>query len=167
MLHIWAASWRADTPGTPARPGGRRGVVSPSYRSCLWTAASWTRADTSGRPRTAARVSLAALTRAGRTLHSAWSGSCDRASARPRPPRQLWSIPGIAFLRDWNENWPFPVLWSLLSFPNLLTYWMQHFNSIIFRILNSSPGIPSPPLALFVVMLKAHLISHSKRSGSR
>ena len=24
---------------------------------------------------------------------------------------------GIAFLRDWNENWPFPVLWPLLSFP--------------------------------------------------
>ena len=34
---------------------------------------------------------------------------------------------GIAFLWDWNENWPFPVLWSLVSFPNLLTYWMQHF----------------------------------------
>ena len=29
-------------------------------------------------------------------------------------------------------------------------------------------GIPSPPLALFVVMLsKAHLTSHSKMSGSR
>ena len=34
---------------------------------------------------------------------------------------------GIAFLWDWNENWPFPVLWPLLSFPNLLTYWVQHF----------------------------------------
>ena len=31
---------------------------------------------------------------------------------------------GIAFLRDWNENWPFPVLWPLLSFPNLLAYWV-------------------------------------------
>ena len=29
---------------------------------------------------------------------------------------------GIAFLWDWNENWPFPVLWPLLSFPNLLAY---------------------------------------------
>ena len=28
---------------------------------------------------------------------------------------------------DRNENWPFPVLWPLLSFPNLLTYWVQHF----------------------------------------
>ena len=37
-----------------------------------------------------------------------------------------------------------------------------------FRIWNSSPGIPSPPLALFVVMLpKAHLTSHFKMSGSR
>ena len=39
---------------------------------------------------------------------------------------------GIAFLRDWNENWPFPVLWPLLSFTNLLAYWVQHFHSIIF-----------------------------------
>ena len=29
---------------------------------------------------------------------------------------------GIAFLRYWNENWPFPVLWPLLSFLNLLAY---------------------------------------------
>ena len=33
---------------------------------------------------------------------------------------------------DWNENWPFPVLWPLLSFPNLLSYGVQHFNCIIF-----------------------------------
>ena len=32
---------------------------------------------------------------------------------------------GIAFFWDWNENWPFPVLWPLLSFPNLLAYWVQ------------------------------------------
>ena len=38
---------------------------------------------------------------------------------------------GIAFLWDWNENWPFPVLWPLLSFSNLLAYWVQHFHSII------------------------------------
>ena len=37
-----------------------------------------------------------------------------------------------------------------------------------FRIWNSSTGIPSPPLALFVVMLsKAYLTSHSRMSGSR
>ena len=38
----------------------------------------------------------------------------------------------LAFLWDWNENWPFSVPWPLLSFPNLLTYWVQHFHSIIF-----------------------------------
>ena len=43
-----------------------------------------------------------------------------------------WAFFGIAFLWDWNENWPFPVLWPLLSFPNLLAYWVQHFHSIIF-----------------------------------
>ena len=42
---------------------------------------------------------------------------------------------GISFLWDWNENWSFPVLWPLLSFPNLLAYWVQHFHSIIFRDL--------------------------------
>ena len=34
----------------------------------------------------------------------------------------VWTFFGIAFLRDWNENWPFPVLWPLLSFPNLMAY---------------------------------------------
>ena len=45
----------------------------------------------------------------------------------------VWAFFGIAFL--WNENWPFPVLWPLLSFPNLLAYWVQHFHSIIFQDL--------------------------------
>ena len=44
----------------------------------------------------------------------------------------VWASFGIAFLWDWNENWPFPVLWPLLSFPDLLAYWVQHFHSIIF-----------------------------------
>ena len=47
----------------------------------------------------------------------------------------VWASFGIVFLRDWNENWPFPVLWLLLSFPNLLAYWVQHFHSIIFQDL--------------------------------
>ena len=44
----------------------------------------------------------------------------------------IWAFFGIAFLWDWNENWPFPVLWPLLSFPNLLANWVQPFHSIIF-----------------------------------
>ena len=47
----------------------------------------------------------------------------------------VWAFFGIAFLWDWNENWLFPVLWPLLSFPNLLAYWVQHFRSIIFQDL--------------------------------
>ena len=43
----------------------------------------------------------------------------------------VWAFFCIVFLWDWNENWPFPVLWPLLSFPNLLAYWVQHFHSII------------------------------------
>ena len=42
------------------------------------------------------------------------------------------------------------------------------FRASSFRIWNSSTGIPSSLLALFVVMLpKAHLTSHSRMSGSR
>ena len=42
------------------------------------------------------------------------------------------------------------------------------FTASSFRIWNSSTGIPSPPFALFVSMLlKAHLTSHSRMSGSR
>ena len=75
----------------------------------------------------------------------------------------VWTFFGITLLWGWNENWPFPVLWSLLSFPNLLAYWVQHSN-----LWNSSAGIPSPPLALFLVMLpKAHLTSRSRMSGPR
>ena len=47
----------------------------------------------------------------------------------------VWVFFGIAFLWDWNENWPFPVLWPLLLLSNLLAYWVQHFDSIIFQDL--------------------------------
>ena len=47
----------------------------------------------------------------------------------------VWTSFGISFLWDWNEKWHFPVLWPLLSFPNLLAYWVQHFHSIIFQDL--------------------------------
>ena len=73
----------------------------------------------------------------------------------------VWAFFGIAFLWDWNENWPFPVLWPLLRFPNLLAYWVQHFHSIIFQDLKELNWNSIPPLALFIVMLsKAHLTSH-------
>ena len=38
---------------------------------------------------------------------------------------------GFALLWDWNENWPFLVLWPLLNFPNLLVYWVQNDHRII------------------------------------
>ena len=56
-------------------------------------------------------------------LASMWN-ECNCAAA--------WAFWGIAFLWDLKENWPFPVLWPLLGFPNLLAYWVQHFHSIIF-----------------------------------
>ena len=45
----------------------------------------------------------------------------------------IWTFFGIAFLWDWNENWYFPFC-GHCCFPNLLAYWVQHFNSIIFLL---------------------------------
>ena len=44
----------------------------------------------------------------------------------------VWTFFAIALLWDWNENWHFSILCTLLGFPNLLAYWVQHFNNIIF-----------------------------------
>ena len=80
----------------------------------------------------------------------------------------VWAFFGIAFLCDWNKNWPFPVLWHCWVFQICWHIECGTFTASSLRIWNSSTGIPSPPLALFVVMLpKAHLTSHSRMSGSR
>ena len=62
----------------------------------------------------------------------------------------VWTFLGLTFLWDWNENWPFPVLWPLLSFPNVLAYWVQHlhYNHIQELELGASQvalGIKNPP----------------------
>ena len=55
--------------------------------------------------------------------------------------------------------WVFQICWHIEC---------NTFTASSFRIWNSSTGIPSPPLALFIVMLpKAHLTSHSRISGFR
>ena len=55
--------------------------------------------------------------------------------------------------------WVFQICWDIEC---------STFTASSFRIWNSSTGIPSPPLALFIVMLpKAHLTLHSRMSGSR
>ena len=78
----------------------------------------------------------------------------------------VWAFFGIAFLWDWNDlfqscghGWVFQNFWHIEC---------STFTASSFRTWNSSTGIPSPPLALFVVMLpKAHLTLHSRMSGSR
>ena len=55
--------------------------------------------------------------------------------------------------------WVFQICWHIEC---------STFTASSFRIWNSSTGIPSPPLALFIVMLpKAHLTSHFRMPGSR
>ena len=61
--------------------------------------------------------------------------------------------------RSCGHCWVFQICWHIEC---------STFTGSSFRIWNSSTGIPSPPLALFAVMLpKAHLTSHSRLSGSR
>ena len=80
----------------------------------------------------------------------------------------VWAFFGIAILWDGMKTdlfqscghcWVFQTCWHIEC---------SVFTASTFRIWNSSTGIPSFPLALFVVMLsKAHLTSHSEMSGSR
>ena len=80
----------------------------------------------------------------------------------------VWTFFGISFLWNWKKNdlfqscghcWVFQICWHIEC---------STFMASSFRIWNSSTGIPSPPLALFVMMLpKAHLTFHFKMSGSR
>ena len=80
----------------------------------------------------------------------------------------VWAFFGIAFLWDWNESdlfescdhcWVFQICWHIEC---------STFTASSFRIWDDSTGIPSPPLALFIVKLpKAHLTSHSRMPGSR
>ena len=63
------------------------------------------------------------------------------------------------FFQFCGHCWVFQICWHIGC---------STFAAASFRIWNSSAGIPSPPLALFVVMLpKAHLNSHFRMSGSR
>ena len=68
---------------------------------------------------------------------------------------------------EWKLTFSSPVATAEFSkFAGILNAAL--FTASSSRIWNSSTGIPSSPLALFVVMLsKAHLTSHSRMSGSR
>ena len=64
----------------------------------------------------------------------------------------------IDLFQSCGHCWVFQICWHIEC---------STFTASSFRIWNSSTGIPSPPLALFVVMLpKAHLTLHSRMSGS-
>ena len=63
------------------------------------------------------------------------------------------------FFQPCGHCWVYQVCWHIEC---------NTFTASSFRIWNSPTGIPSPPQALFVVMLpKAHVTSHSSISGSR
>ena len=80
----------------------------------------------------------------------------------------VWTFFGISLLRDWNENWPFPVLCHCWVFQICWHIECNTLTASSFRILNSLAGIPSLPLGLFIIMPpKAHLTSDSRMSGSR
>ena len=91
----------------------------------------------------------------------------------------------MASLTQWTWIWVNSRSWWWTGRPGVLWFmglqrvghdWANELNwtecstfiASSFRIWNSSTGIPSPPLALFVKMLpEARLTSHSRMSGSR
>ena len=80
----------------------------------------------------------------------------------------VWAFFDTAFLWDWNEKWHCHSCGHCWVFQICWHVECSIFKASSFRIWNSSTGIPSPPLALFIVKLpKAHWTSHSKMSGSR
>ena len=59
----------------------------------------------------------------------------------------VWAFYGIAFLWDWNENGPFPVLWPLLSLSNFLAYFWHfcwHFSLVTNNYFNFHLIYPQP-----------------------
>ena len=80
----------------------------------------------------------------------------------------VWAFFGIAFFGIGMKTDLFQSCghcWVLQTFFHIEC---STFTASSFRIWNSSAGIPSPPLALFILMLsQAHLTSHSRMSGSR
>ena len=78
--------------------------------------------------------------------------------------RILWHCLSLGL--EWKLT--FFKLWPVLIFQICWPIEFTTFTALSLWIWNSSTAIPSPPLALFIVMLpKAHLISHSRMSGSR
>ena len=74
-----------------------------------------------------------------------------------------WHFLGIVVKTDLFQScghwWVFQKCWHIKC---------NYFTASSFRIWNSSTGILSPPLALFIVILpKPHWTSHSRMSGSR
>ena len=49
----------------------------------------------------------------------------------------VWTFFGIAFLWDWNENWPFPALWSLLSLEDIKR-WQEYTEELYKKGLTDS-----------------------------
>ena len=79
----------------------------------------------------------------------------------------VWTFFGVAFgsgmktdlFQSCGHCWVFQICWHIEC---------GTFKASSFRIWNSSTGITSPPLALFIVMLpKVHSTSHSRMSGYR
>ena len=122
-----------------------------------------------------------------------WCGS----SAFSKATLSIWNFMIHVLLKPGLENFYFTSVWderNCAQFEHFLTFpflgigmktdlfqscghcWVfqicwhiecSTFTALSFRIWNSSTGMSSPPLALFIVVLsKAHLTSHSRMSGS-
>ena len=74
----------------------------------------------------------------------------------------FWHCPSLGLewkvFQSYGLCWVFQICWHIKCSTLIRSS---------FRIWNSSARIPSPPLALFIILPRAHVTSHSKMSGSR
>ena len=80
----------------------------------------------------------------------------------------VWTLFSIALLWDWMKTDVFQSCGHSEFSKSADIFECSTLTASSFRILNSSAGILSPPLALFLVTLpKTHLASHSRISSSQ
>ena len=53
----------------------------------------------------------------------------------------VWAFFGIAFLWDWNENWPFPVLWPLSCFHSPVAESEEELKTLLMKVKEESEKV--------------------------
>ena len=64
----------------------------------------------------------------------------------------VWAFFGIAFLWDWNENWPFPVLWPSWGEISVAQHWRKSHDMVHIKHLIQGKDSVNFPVELFQIL---------------